>query len=460
MLRLRMAAGVVTKDKLNFVVHIIEKYHVSKISFTTRQSIQIYGIEDDDAEAILQEALEAGINTFGAGKESPRNVMCAPLSGVEKGEYLNVKPYALCASDFLSDLKVEGKMPRRLKACFSNSPSTKIHAIYSDLGFVANPNGKFDVYSAGGLGKDPSMGVLVKEDVEPEDILYHLLAMWMTFKAYADPVNPIKAKTRYMPKSLGIDKYKEIYLERLEGLSILDLKVKVEEEKIQKQGDGSIAHRFVHEQKQEGLYYVEYHPIGGVPDIDTIIALNKAISQMDEVEIRLAPDETAYIINLTAQEAYRILDIIHENQAKSLFEASISCRGVKKCRLGIMDSAGMLSQCIKEISKEHFAYNTLPQIHISGCISSCGTHQTGYMGLRGSAQSYNGKLIKGYILCIGNKENAGIELGMLLEEDVIPFLKELGHRIYDTSLSFEEWIVDHYEEFEMLFYKYNQRIFE
>lgn len=72
------------------------------------------------------------------------------------------------------------KMPRKLKVCFSNSPKNIPHATYRDLGFVATKEGKFDVYSAGGLGNHARFGVKVAEAVEPEMILYYIKAMWLT----------------------------------------------------------------------------------------------------------------------------------------------------------------------------------------------------------------------------------------------------------------------------------------
>ena len=42
------------------------------------------------------------------------------------------------------------------------------------LVFVATKEGKFDVYSAGGLGNHARFGVKVAEAVEPEMILYYI----------------------------------------------------------------------------------------------------------------------------------------------------------------------------------------------------------------------------------------------------------------------------------------------
>lgn len=95
------------------------------------------------------------------------------------------------------------KMPRKLKVCFSNSPKNFTHATFRDLGFVANENGKFDVYSAGGLGNNYKMGVKVAENVEPNKILFYIKAMWLTFRTYGNYENRGKARTRYMQEALG-----------------------------------------------------------------------------------------------------------------------------------------------------------------------------------------------------------------------------------------------------------------
>ncbi|MFQ9395665.1 MAG: hypothetical protein ACLR2E_18605 [Lachnospiraceae bacterium] len=98
--------------------------------------------------------------------------MCSPLAGVEKGEYFNVQPYAKAAGDYLMHFIKAEKMPRKLKVGFSSSPANLTHATYRDLGFAAREDGKFDVYSAGGLGNNPRFGVKVAEAVEPDDILF------------------------------------------------------------------------------------------------------------------------------------------------------------------------------------------------------------------------------------------------------------------------------------------------
>lgn len=340
------------------------------------------------------------------------------------------------------------KMPRKLKVAFSSSPKNLSHATYRDLGFAARPDGCFDVYSAGGLGNNPRFGVLIAEAVKPEDICYYIKAMWLTFRAYGNYENRGKARSRYMQESLGgAENYKKAFLEKLDEVyaSGEDLKLQAQEPEWKKTGDHStVSDRRVLEQKQDGLYTVLWHPIGGQPDLSVLCALSDAIQDMEDVEVRLAPDETAYVINLTGEEAKKILAITEGNTAKTEFEASVSCIGASVCQVGVRDSQALLQACVKAVQEAELPADALPKIHISGCPSSCGTHQTGVLGFRGAAKKVEGKTESAFLLFLNGcdeqgKEKMGEELGTILETQIPEFLVALGKTVANAAVSFEQW---------------------
>ena len=171
MLRLRLPGGRITKEKLGFIVNSIEKYQINKLHFTTCQTVQLHNLNADAVCELAVEALDYGIVTRGGGGDFPRNVTVSPLSGIEKGEYFNVLPWALAAADYLMTYIKGPKLPRKLKVGFSNTPANLTHVTFRDLGFAAREDGTFDVYSAGGLGNNPAFGVKVAEKVEKDQIL-------------------------------------------------------------------------------------------------------------------------------------------------------------------------------------------------------------------------------------------------------------------------------------------------
>lgn len=447
MLRLRMPAGQVTKEKLAFTASVVEKYKVSRVHFTTCQTIQLHDLGPDTASAIMEEALDAGIVTLGGGGDYPRNVMCSPLSGVERDEFFDVLPWAVAAGEYLMTFIKAEKMPRKLKVGFSNSKKNLTHATFRDLGFVARPDGKFDVYSAGGLGNQPKFGVKVADAIAPERILYYIKAMWLTFRAYGNYENRGKARTRFMQDTLGgPEAYKKAYLEKLDEVlaSGEDLTVHPDTSSVSKQGDGTtVEDPRVISQKQPGLYAVAWHPIGGMVAPDLLCTINQALSQIYQAELRLAPDESAYIINLTGAEAKHILDLTKDS-ARTLFETSVSCIGASTCQQGLRDSQALLSSCIKAVRAAGIPDRALPQIHISGCPSSCGTHQIGSIGFRGAAKKVDGVMEPAFTLYVNGsdyqgEEAMGHEVGVILEAHIPDYLVKLGTVVANSKMDYIEW---------------------
>lgn len=165
MLRLRMTAGRMTKDKLSFVVDTAKAYGIDTMKLTTCETIQLHHLTGRQILAISTAALDHGIFCRGGGGDHPRNVMAPPLSGVQPGETFDVIPYAEAVGDYLLSILYDIKMPRKLKVGFANHPNNLAHATIRDLGFVAREDGTFDVYSAGGMGPNPRMGLKMAEEI-------------------------------------------------------------------------------------------------------------------------------------------------------------------------------------------------------------------------------------------------------------------------------------------------------
>ncbi len=447
MLRLRMTAGRVTREKMKFVADVIRRFHIKRVHFTTCQTIQLHDLNPDEVCTIIEEAFSCGIITIGGGGDYPRNVMCSPLSGVEKEESFDVLPYAEAVGEYLMTFLKKEKLPRKLKVAFSNTPQNLTHATYRDLGFAARENGNFDVYSAGGLGKNPLMGVKTAENVPPEKVLYYVKAMWNTFRTYGNYESRAKSRTRFMVEALGGEEnYRKAFQEKLDEVfwSGEDLEIPPAPGFPAKKGDGSsIFHPRAIPQKQEGLYAVYWHPIGGLPSADTLCRLCDLLAEIPEAEMRLSPEESVYLINLTGKEAQKVLNLT-EDSARTPFEASVSCIGASICQIGLRDSQALLARCIQAVREAGLPENALPRIHISGCPSSCGTHQTGVLGFRGAGKFVNGRSEPAFLLYINGQEREGAErfgheAGTILADDIPAFLVELGRIVADSGMDFDSW---------------------
>ena len=210
------------------------------------------------------------------------------------------------------------------------------------------------------------------------------------------------------------------------------------------------------------LREVSYENDGHDPGTDQTVyyggaeamALYEAVKDMDQAEIRIAPDEKLYVINLTGAEAQKILKIT-EDSAKTEFEASVACIGASICQVGLRDSQKMLAELVAASREWEYEDGVLPKIHISGCPSSCGTHQIGRIGLRGAMKKVEGKPQPAFVLTVNGsdkegKERFGEQIGTVTEAEIPVFLKELGKEISDAGMKFDEWYENHADRFKEL----------
>ncbi len=460
MLRLRMTGGRLTKERLDAIIAICDKYGVERMHCTTCQTIQLHNLPFEKIADIMTDAIDSGFYTLGGGGDFPRNVMVSPLAGAEKGESFNVLPYAEKAGEYLISQIDEVKMPRKLKVCFSGSEENAVHATFRDLGFIARKDGKFDVYCAGGMGMYPKMGVKVVDGIEPEKTLYCIKAMITLFCEYGNYENRSRARTRYLQDSLGEDLAVK-YNEKLEAaMTEGGLDIDAENAEITKKGSrADIKSDCLTEQKQEGLYAVKLHPIGGNITPDILKKLRDTIKNIDSAQIRLSPDESMYIINCTGEEAEKVIAETSSFAAQSDIEKSVACIGASICQQGLRNSQELLTSILNEVKKYNFPSDALPCLHISGCMSSCGTHQIGSMGFHGKVKMIDKKPAAGFTISINGcdkqgREKFGDEIGVIASDDIPSFMAELGKAVTAANMSYAEFADKKSDELVQIIKKY------
>lgn len=432
MLRLRLPGGRLTPERLRFLARVAGEYAIDPIKLTTCEAIQLHNLTPDLLPTLMEQAAGAAIITRGGGGDNPRNVMASPLTGVQPGEAFDVMPWAEAASDYLLSICRDIRMPRKLKVAFCNGVDDCVHATFRDMGFVAQPNGTFRLYIAGGLGNSHRMGVPVVESLLPRDVLYALRAMVDTFCAHGNYENRAKARTRYMQETLGPDGLRRAFLQNLTAAKDKGgLDLELAPRPVTKTGNGSLDDPRALAQKQPGLYAVAYHPIGGCLPKGKPAELEALLRDMPEAECRVAPDETLYILNLTAEEAARALAATADG-AQTEFERSVACIGASICQQGVRDSQDALRRAVEAVRAAGLPDGALPRICISGCPSSCSAHQAAAIGFQGGVKPVpGGKPVPAFRLFLGGadalgRERFGEPVGFVREDQLPDLLVDLG----------------------------------
>lgn len=457
MLRLRMPGGRLTVERLGFLADTVSKYGLKRMKLTTCETVQLHDLPAEQVTPIMEGAIDVGIYCRGGGGDNPRNVMSSPLSGVQKGEAFDVQPYAEAATEYLLSICWDIQMPRKLKIAFCNGVDDCVHSAFRDMGFLAQADGTFALSIAGGLGNNHRMGVPVADAIAPQDVLYYIRAMIDTFCAHGNYENRAKARTRYMQETLGADGLKAAFLANVEKRKAeggLDLAV--EPVTVDKAGDGELTDERAIPQKQTGLYAVEYHPIGGILPVEKPAELYALLKDIPGAECRVAPNETLYLINLTAVEAKKVLAAT-EDSARTIFEHSVACIGASICQQGVRDSQSLLRAAVQAVREAGLPDGALPRVVISGCPSSCAAHQAGAMGFQGCVKPVDGKPQPAFKLFLGGNDTLGTAkfgepAAIILEKNIPALLVELGKAA--AELGWGRWSVEHAAERDAIIARY------
>ena len=453
MSRWRFNGGRMTREHMRFLADAIRKYNLQHVHFTTGQCLQMHGLDGDTILNLYKECYDHGIYNRGAGGDNP-NVVASILRGIDPRETLDITPYATAISEFLLEQMFYIKIPRKFKMGIDNGFDSTPHATFKDLGFNLTKHNTFDVYACGGIGPNPRIGIPVAHDVQPEDVLYHVKAMLMVFANHGNFKNRGKARTRYMPAEMGgteafIKTYEETLamVKEIEKLTINPADYAYEITKTGKRDDSVENHR-IHRQKQEGLYFVEYHPIGGDANVEHILAALDYAVTLDQVEARIAPDEALFFINLTADEARKIAKLT-DDSARDDFRRSVSCVGSTVCQIGMQDSNGLLKAVFDHLEEKGIDTKKLPRVHISGCPHSCGTHQIGEIGFHGAVKLVDKKPQPAFIIVDGGSEHMGSEsfgkmAGNIVAAKIPAFMEALANILNEApEADFGSWRLTH-----------------
>ena len=465
MLRLRFSGGAISQAHMAFLAQAIDKYHITLAHFTTGEALQLHHLQEQEVLGLYQDCFEAGIYCAGAGGDNPRNITASPLHGVEPGEPFDMTPAIRAAANFVISLIPELKLPRKYKISFSNGIDNEGHATFKDLGFVARPGGTFDVYAGGGFGVNGSrFGVLIDSQVDLRELSRYILGYARdVYMKYGDYEHRGTARSRFILTKMGEDAFRTAVRDavrkaREEGIPQLELEPIPPLSKTGKD-DRVLADPRICSQKQEGLYYVEYKPLGGVPNMEVFRQLLGAASQMEGAQLRLNADETCYIINLTAEEARKVAALTETDTARTAFEHSVSCIGATVCQQGLCDSHGALARIAAFLKEQGADTRYLPKCHFSGCPSTCTVQSLAALGFRGAFTLVNGERASAFQVYAGGsyaygKEKISEPLGLIATARLPQFFLELNGILLEAAQPFTQWYPDHEEDFLALLKKY------
>ena len=368
--------------------------------------------------------------------------MAAPTAGVSKDEAFDVTPYAAAYARYFLRHPTTQNMPRKSKVAFSGSEKDEAMVLMHDVGMVARVRDGvrgFKIVVGGGLSTNAMMAKTLREFVPAEDLIKNCEAVLRVFNRQDEERKSIaKARIKFTIARLGIDKFREMIDEELEGDWArkeidLDSLMFVDDE----EGDApavdsgatpepadDAAYTYwkrtnVEAQRQDGFSVVFVRVERGdvyanqwsqLADVARKFAGGRArIDQQQNLVYRWVRNESLYDI-------YQALGAVGFSAAgRETIRDVVTCPGTDSCKLGITSSMGLNKALGETLDGLGELDPLVEKMHIkaSGCPNSCGQHHIASIGFHGAVVKGPGGQAPAYELFLGGRstEEGGTKVG-------------------------------------------------
>lgn len=429
MVRIRTTGGALTPRQLRTIAEISARYGNEAIHVTTRQEFQIHDVALENVLPVMRELLQVGLASRGGGGNTVRNVLVSPDAGVGLDEVFDPSPYAFALTSRLIAESDSWLLPRKYKIAFSNSAADSSYAEFNDLGFVAllrKDEKGFRVYVAGGLGTKPEVGHLLHDFIPAGDVYIVATAIKRLFDQHGNRKNRHAARLRFLWKSLGEDRFRELYEEQLKlvreenpaALIIEEIPQSSPLPSFAPEQDRSLEYelwkeRYVEAQKQPGLVSVLVPVFLGNLNNRDAIRLAEFLEPFGDHVLRATFGQNLCIRNLPESYLANVYHLVREvtelASGPRVVGNSISCTGADTCKLGICLSKGALTSIAENLKNSGLDLNQIPRfrLNLSGCPNTCGQHMIADLGFFGNVGRKEQHMFPAYMVVAGAEIGEG-----------------------------------------------------
>ncbi len=397
--------------------------------FTTRTNVQFNWIPLSKAADVMELLATANLHGIQTSGNCIRNTTTDALAGIAVDEIVDPRPYAEILRQWTTLHPEFAFLPRKFKIAISGAKEDRAATGWHDVGLhlVKNEAGEigFKVFVGGGMGRTPVVGTVIREFLPWNQIMNYIEAIVRVYNELGRRDNKYKARIKILVKAEGqayIDAVEEEYRQILEVdggphtipqaefdrvaacfvdpvlPEIADVNPSLAEQALIDYAAKTPAFarwltRNVHQHRNPQLRAVtlSFKRPGQAPGDASALQLEALAELMDQFsagEARITHDQNVvlpwvHVSQLTAlYEAARALGLASANVA--LLTDMIACPGGDFCALANARSLP-IAEAITQRYQDLDELDDIGDIdlHISGCINSCGHHHSGHIGILG-----------------------------------------------------------------------------
>jgi len=397
--------------------------------FTTRQNIQYNWIplnKSADVMDLLASVDMHGIQTSG---NCIRNITSDERAGIAADEISDPRPFGEILRQWSTLHPEFAYLPRKFKIAISGSREDRAATAWHDVGLhlIRNAEGElgFKVLVGGGMGRTPIIGTVIREFLPWHQVMNFIEAIVRVYNRYGRRDNIYKARIKILVKAEGqryIDDVEAEYLQIMEHDGGPHTITQEELDRVtacfvppslscdRKSADAKIANILraaaeddiefgrwlkqnvaAHKNPDLRAVTLSFKRLGQAPGDATADQLDKAAELADAFsagELRVTHDQNLLLPWVACDQlpelwrAARKAGFARPNIR--LLTDMIACPGGDFCSLANARSIP-IAEAITERYQDMDELHDLGEIdlHISGCINSCGHHHSGHIGILG-----------------------------------------------------------------------------
>jgi sulfite reductase (NADPH) hemoprotein beta-component len=398
--------------------------------FTTRQNVQYNWIPLDKSADVMDLLASVDMHGIQTSGNCIRNITSDERAGIAVDEIADPRPFAEIMRQWSTLHPEFAFLPRKFKIAITGALEDRAATAWHDVGLhlIKNAGGElgFRVLVGGGMGRTPLLGITIREFLPWNQLLNYLEAIVRAYNRFGRRDNIYKARIKILVKAEGqnfIDQveaeYKDIVeidgaphtitqaeLDRVSSSFVApdltcnrsDAEAKIADvlRAAAAEDDTEFARWLqqnvaAHQNPDLRIVTLSFKRLGQAPGDATAVQLDLAADLADHFsagEVRVTHDQNLVLPWVRCDQlpelwkAARKAGLARPNIR--LLTDMIACPGGDFCSLANARSlplAEAITQRYQDLDELHDLGEI--DLHISGCINSCGHHHSGHIGILG-----------------------------------------------------------------------------
>jgi len=426
-----LATAQTTQDKISATAAVpidAPKLVTNCGHFTTRQNVQFNWIPLEKSADVMDLLASVNLHGIQTSGNCIRNITSDERAGIAVDEDVDPRPYAEMLRQWSTLHPEFAYLPRKFKIAITGATEDRAAIEWHDIGLrlLRDDEGHvgFKIYVGGGMGRTPMTGQVIREFLPWNHIINYLEAVVRVYNNWGRRDNIYKARIKILVKAEGQRYFDEVNeefdrilesgahhtipqteLDRVSAYFVLPPVDVVSDEAQEKAEQALLAQakadkeftrwlqQNVTSHQNPGLRVVtlSFKRLGQAPGDATADQLGIAADLADKFssgEVRVNHDQNLVLPWVRIDQ---LADLYQAAKAAGFARANvhlltdmIACPGGDYCALANARSlpiAAAITERYEDLD-ELFDLGEI-DLHISGCINSCGHHHSGHIGILG-----------------------------------------------------------------------------